>query len=110
MGSCAVRGRGTLALSYRPSRRLVAFQEGIVAWICTSSVTPSLVSATRSAGLATPNGPSRRRVFAASPQAANGLVSLVPEVDIVLASPYRRAWQTALILEEAGWPEPLRAR
>ena len=41
-------------------------------------------------------------------KAAKGLVSLVPEVDIVLASPYQRAWHTALILEEAGWPSPLR--
>jgi phosphohistidine phosphatase len=41
--------------------------------------------------------------------AARGLRRLVPEVDIVLASPYVRAWQTAEILhEEAGWaaPEP----
>lgn len=41
-------------------------------------------------------------------RAASGLVSLVPEVDIVLSSPYTRAWQTASILEEAGWPSPLR--
>jgi phosphohistidine phosphatase len=41
-------------------------------------------------------------------KAASGLVSLVDHVDVVLASPYERAWQTALILEEAGWPAPLR--
>lgn len=41
-------------------------------------------------------------------RAAKGLVSLVPEVDVVLSSPYRRAWQTAEILEDAGWPAPRR--
>jgi len=41
-------------------------------------------------------------------EAAAGLVTVVPEVDLVLASPYRRAWQTATILEEAGWPAPQR--
>ena len=41
-------------------------------------------------------------------RAAKGLVSLIPEVDILLASPYERAWHTALLLEEAGWPSPLR--
>jgi len=41
-------------------------------------------------------------------QGAVGIGKLVSGVDAVLSSPYRRAWQTALILEEsAGWPEPL---
>jgi phosphohistidine phosphatase len=40
-------------------------------------------------------------------RAARGLGRLVPEVGLVLASPYARAWQTAEILErEAGWPAP----
>jgi phosphohistidine phosphatase len=41
-------------------------------------------------------------------KAAEGLAQLVPEVDIVLSSPYVRAWGTALILaEEADWPQPV---
>jgi phosphohistidine phosphatase len=41
-------------------------------------------------------------------QGAVGIAKLVPGVDAVLSSPFRRAWQTALILEEtAAWPEPL---
>jgi len=40
---------------------------------------------------------------------ASGLATLVPTVDIVLASPYARAWSTAEILtKEAGWPPPVR--
>jgi len=40
-------------------------------------------------------------------RAARGLRVLVPEVDVVLSSPYVRAWRTAEILhEEAGWPPP----
>jgi phosphohistidine phosphatase len=40
-------------------------------------------------------------------QAAAGLRRVVPHVDIVLASPYERAWRTAEILhDEAGWPVP----
>lgn len=40
-------------------------------------------------------------------RAARGLRVLVPEVDLVLSSPYVRAWRTAEILhEEAGWPSP----
>jgi phosphohistidine phosphatase len=40
-------------------------------------------------------------------RAARGLRVLVPEVDVVLSSPYVRAWRTAEILhEEAGWPAP----
>ena len=39
--------------------------------------------------------------------AARGLHSVVPKVDVVLSSPWTRAWDTALLLaEEAGWPEP----
>lgn len=40
-------------------------------------------------------------------RAARGLGRLVPEVELVLASPYARAWETAAILERgAGWPAP----
>jgi phosphohistidine phosphatase len=40
-------------------------------------------------------------------RAARGLRGLVPTVELVLSSPYVRAWQTAEILEqEAGWPAP----
>jgi phosphohistidine phosphatase len=53
----------------------------------------------------TPEGEARFR------KAARGLRRVAPQVDIVLASPYVRAWQTAEILErEAGWPAPERAR
>lgn len=39
--------------------------------------------------------------------AARGLERIVPEVDVVLTSPFRRAWQTAAILrQECDWPEP----
>ena len=49
----------------------------------------------------TPEGADRFR------RAAAGLASLVPEVGIVLSSPWRRAWETAQILHEvAGWPKP----
>src|SRR4051812_11305342 len=51
----------------------------------------------------TPEGAGRFRL------AARGLSRLVPDVDLVLASYWARAWQTAEILhEEAGWPEPVR--
>jgi phosphohistidine phosphatase len=41
-------------------------------------------------------------------QAAAGLRKIAGSVDLVLASPYRRAWQTAEILEHAaGWPAPM---
>jgi phosphohistidine phosphatase len=40
--------------------------------------------------------------------AAAGLVRLVPDVDVVLASSFVRAWQTADVLHELGWPEPER--
>jgi phosphohistidine phosphatase len=41
---------------------------------------------------------------------AKGLSTLVPTVDIVLASPFARAWHTAEILaEHAGWPPPVRS-
>ena len=40
-------------------------------------------------------------------RAAHGLARVVPEVDVLLSSPYDRAWQTAEILtQHAGWPEP----
>ena len=39
--------------------------------------------------------------------AARGLARIVPEVDVLLSSPYERAWRTAEILaEQAGWPAP----
>ena len=39
--------------------------------------------------------------------AARGLAQIVPEVDILLSSPYVRAWRTAEILtQQAGWPAP----
>jgi phosphohistidine phosphatase len=42
-------------------------------------------------------------------RAACGLHRIVPEVEVVLSSPYTRAWQTAEILQqEAGWPAPER--
>lgn len=40
--------------------------------------------------------------------AVPGLRRAVPEVDLLLSSPFTRAWQTAAILSaEAGWPEPV---
>jgi phosphohistidine phosphatase len=39
--------------------------------------------------------------------AARGLVRVVPEVELLLSSPYDRAWRTAEILaEQTGWPAP----
>ena len=39
--------------------------------------------------------------------AARGLVRVVPGVDVLLSSPYERAWRTAEILtQRAGWPAP----
>jgi phosphohistidine phosphatase len=41
--------------------------------------------------------------------AAQGLGRLVPEVDVVLCSPFARAWRTAELLQaEIGWPAPRR--
>jgi phosphohistidine phosphatase len=38
---------------------------------------------------------------------ARALAKLVPDVDLLLSSPWKRAWQTAEILnEDAGWPSP----
>jgi phosphohistidine phosphatase len=38
---------------------------------------------------------------------ARGLAGIVPEVEVLLSSPYERAWRTAEILtEETGWPVP----
>jgi phosphohistidine phosphatase len=52
----------------------------------------------------TPEGAERFR------KAARGLRRIAPHVDVVLASPYVRAWQTAEILErDTGWPAPERA-
>jgi phosphohistidine phosphatase len=40
-------------------------------------------------------------------EAARGLAQIVPEVGILLSSPYERAWRTAEILtQQAGWPAP----
>ena len=40
-------------------------------------------------------------------EAARGLAQVVPEVEILLSSPYERAWRTAEILtQHAGWPAP----
>ena len=51
----------------------------------------------------TPKGVMRFRA------AARGLRRIVSDVDLVLASPYARSWQTAAILHrEAGWPAPRR--
>jgi phosphohistidine phosphatase len=42
--------------------------------------------------------------------AARGLRTLVSDVDVMLSSPYMRAWRTAEILHEvAGWPAPERS-
>jgi phosphohistidine phosphatase len=39
--------------------------------------------------------------------AARGLARIVPEVEVLLSSPYERAWRTAEILaEQSGWPAP----
>ncbi len=38
---------------------------------------------------------------------AKGLAKVVSKVDLVLSSPWTRAWQTAVILHQAAsWPEP----
>jgi phosphohistidine phosphatase len=43
--------------------------------------------------------------------AARGLRRLASAPDVVLASPYARAWRTAeLLQEEADWPAPARAQ
>ncbi|HEU5212368.1 MAG TPA: histidine phosphatase family protein [Gaiellaceae bacterium] len=42
--------------------------------------------------------------------ATAGLVRFLPSLDAVLASSYARAWQTAELLHEAGWPEPERLK
>jgi phosphohistidine phosphatase len=39
--------------------------------------------------------------------AARGLARVVPEAEVLLSSPYERAWRTAEILaEQIGWPTP----
>jgi len=53
----------------------------------------------------TPEGEERFR------RAARGLRRIVPTVQLVLASPFDRAWRTAeLLREETGWPKPEPAR
>ncbi len=50
----------------------------------------------------TPDGEKKFR------RVARGLGELVPKVDVVLSSPWARAWRTAELLEqEAGWPAPV---
>lgn len=39
-------------------------------------------------------------------RAAGGLLRIVPSIELVLSSPYVRAWRTAEILHETGWPRP----
>jgi phosphohistidine phosphatase len=42
-------------------------------------------------------------------RSARGLRTLAPKVDVLLSSPFTRAWRTAEILaKEAGWPDPQR--
>lgn len=49
----------------------------------------------------TPEGEARFR------KAARGVRRIVTSVDVVLSSPFLRAWRTAELLEEeAGWPAP----
>jgi phosphohistidine phosphatase len=50
----------------------------------------------------TPEGEQRFR------RAAEGILRFVPEVGLVLSSPFVRAWRTAEILEQTGWPAPVR--
>lgn len=39
---------------------------------------------------------------------ARGLVRMIPEVEVLLSSPYARAWRTAELLDdETPWPVPL---
>ena len=49
----------------------------------------------------TPEGEERFR------RAAQGILRLAPEVEIVLSSPFVRAWRTAEILEQRDWPAPV---
>jgi phosphohistidine phosphatase len=43
--------------------------------------------------------------------AARGVTRILPRVEVVLASPHVRAWDTAVVLhEEAGWPAPVECR
>lgn len=49
-----------------------------------------------------PLEPEGRKRFEA---AARGLLRVMPEVDLVLSSPFVRAWQTASIVSALGWPE-----
>ena len=64
----------------------------------------------RNGGPTTPTGRSRPRGSSGSNGRRKGLATLVPTVDIVVASPFARTWHTAEILtEHAGWPPPVRA-
>ena len=49
----------------------------------------------------TPKGEERFRL------AAGGILRLVPKVELVLSSPFIRAWRTAELLEQRGWPTPV---
>jgi phosphohistidine phosphatase len=51
--------------------------------------------------------PLTKKGIAEFEEAARGLRTLVPTVDVVLSSGFARAWQTAEILHDtAGWPKP----
>ena len=49
----------------------------------------------------TPGGEERFR------HAAAGILRLAPGVGVVLSSPFARAWRTAEVLRQAGWPAPV---
>ena len=49
----------------------------------------------------TPEGEERFR------RAAGGILRLVPEVEVVLSSPFARTWRTAELLKQRGWPAPV---
>jgi phosphohistidine phosphatase len=52
----------------------------------------------------TPEGEERFR------HAAGGILRLVSEAGLVLSSPFARAWRTAEILKQTGWPAPVRCK
>jgi phosphohistidine phosphatase SixA len=39
-----------------------------------------------------------------------GILRFVPEAGLVLSSPFARAWRTAEILKQTGWPAPVRCK
>ncbi len=40
-------------------------------------------------------------------RAIGGILRLIPQVGSLLSSPFVRAWRTAELLEQAGWPAPV---